>query len=124
MRSLKFVAVIAMCVLVLGLVASASQNKFGVADSRNINFSAPTRVGGVLLPKGDYTVRHTMEGENHIMVFKQVKTNKPTEAKVKCQLVPLAQKALRDEQTFTFNAAKERVLHTLIFKGDSAQHVF
>jgi len=118
MRSLKFVAVVAMCVLALGLVASASQNKFGVADSRDINFTAPTWVGGVLLPKGDYTVLHTMEGENHIMVFRRVKTNKPIEAKIKCQLVPLAQKAPRDEQAFTLNAAKERVLHTLVFRGD------
>ena len=124
MRSLKFVAVVAMCVLALGLVAGASQNKFGVADSRDINFTAPTWVGGVLLTKGDYTVLHTMEGENHIMVFKQMKANKPVEAKVRCHLVPLAQKALRDEQAFTLNAAQERVLHTLVFRGDLAQHVF
>ena len=124
MRSLKFVAVLALCALGLTVFASAKQNKFGVSDSRSIEITAPTRVGGVLLPQGDYKVLHTMEGENHIMVFKQLKTKTPAEARVKCQLVPLAKKADRDEQAFVVNAANERVLHTLVFKGDSAQHVF
>ena len=124
MRSLRFVAVIGVCVVALGLVASASQNKFGVADSRTINLTTPTRVGGVLLPQGNYKVRHTMEGQDHIMVFRQLDARKPVEARVKCQLVPLTKKADRDEQTFVLNAAKERVLHTLVFRGDTAQHVF
>jgi len=124
MRSLRFVAVIGVCVVALGLVASASQNKFGVADSRTINLTTPARVGGVLLPQGNYKVRHTMEGQDHIMVFRQLDARKPVEARVKCQLVPLTKKADRDEQTFVLNAAKERVLHTLVFRGDTAQHVF
>lgn len=124
MRSLRVVAVLALCALGLTVFASAKQNKFGVSDSRSIEITAPTRVGNVLLPQGNYKVLHTMEGENHIMVFKQLKTKTPAEARVKCQLVPLAKKADRDEQAFVVNAANERVLHTLVFKGDSAQHVF
>jgi hypothetical protein len=124
MRSVRFVAVLAIFILALSLLASATQNKFGVADSRNIAITAPTRVGGVLLPAGDYKVLHTMEGQDHIMVFKQLRAKKPVEAHVKCQLVPLAKRAERDEQAFVINAANERVLHTLVFKGDSAQHVF
>lgn len=124
MRSLRFIAVVAMCVLGLSLLATAKQNKFGVADVRNIEITAPTRVGNVVLPKGTYNVLHTMEGQDHIMVFTQVKTKQPAEARVKCQLVPLPKKAVRDEQAFVINAANERVLHTLVFKGDSAEHVF
>lgn len=124
MRSLKFVAVVAMCTLGLILLANASRNKFGVADSRNIQITAPTLVGGVLLPAGDYKVLHTMEGQDHIMVFTQLKAKKPAEVRVKCQLVPLAKRAERDEQGFTINAANERVLRSLVFKGDLAQHVF
>jgi hypothetical protein len=124
MRALKFVAVVGMCILGMSLLAIASRNQFGVADSRNIVITAPTLVGGVLLPKGSYQVLHTMEGQDHIMVFKQLKTKTPAEARVKCQLVPLPKKAERDEQVFVINAANQRVLHTLVFKGDSAQHVF
>ncbi len=123
MRSLKVLGVLAICFLALTF-AVAKQNQFGVADSRNVSFTAPTLVGDVILPAGEYKVIHTMEGENHIMVFKQVNAKKPAEAKIKCQLVPLTQKAQRDEQSFVFNAANQRVLHSMIFKGDSAQHVF
>jgi hypothetical protein len=124
MRSFRFVAVFAMCVLALSLFANAKENKFGVADSRVITFVAPTRIGGVLLPKGSYKVLHTMEGQNHVMVFTQLNGKNPVETKVKCQLVPLKNRADRDEQTFELNAAKERVLHSLVFRGDTAQHVF
>ena len=48
MRFLKVVSVVAMCVLGLSLLASASQNEFGVADTRNVTFSEPMRVGEVL----------------------------------------------------------------------------
>jgi len=124
MRSVKFMTVLGICVLGLSLIAIAKQNQFGVSDSRNIEITAPTRVGDVLLPQGNYRVSHTMEAQNHIMVFKQLNAKNPAEARVKCQLVPLPQKAVRDELTFLINASNERVLHTLIFKGDSAQHVF
>jgi|SRR5579862_7667283 len=123
MRSVKVIAVIAMCVLGLSLLAVA-KNQFGVADNRTIQITAPTRVGDVLLPEGMYKVEHTMQAQDHIMVFRQLNTKKPAEARVKCQLVPLTSKATRDEQAFLINAANERVLHTLTFKGDSAQHVF
>jgi len=124
MRSFKVLVVAAMCVFGLSLLAAATQNKFGVADSRNLTLTAPTLVGDVLLPAGDYKISHTMEGENHIMVFKQLNSKKPAEARVKCLLVPLAQKATRDEVGYGFNAANQRTLHSMVFKGDTAQHVF
>jgi hypothetical protein len=124
MRSLRLVAVFAICALGLSLLANASQNKFGVADSRNLQITSPTLVGTVLLPAGDYQVLHTMQGADHIMVFRQLRTRKPAEARVKCQLVPLTTKAQRDEQGFVINAANERVLHYLVFKGDLARHEF
>ena len=124
MRFLKFVAVVAMCVVGLSLLASAGDNKFGVADSRNITFTEPMRVGDTLLPTGDYQVLHTMDGDRHIMVFKQLNSKRPAEARVQCQLVPLQKKAERTETLYVLNAANQRVLHSLTFQGDSAQHVF
>jgi hypothetical protein len=124
MRFLKVVAVVALCVLTLATLASAGQNKFGVADSRNLTLTSPTRVGDTMLPQGEYRVLHTMEGENHIMVFKQLNTSKPVEARVKCNLVSLNKRAEENQTTYVLNAANERVLHSLVFKGDSAEHVF
>lgn len=116
--------VIAICVLGLSVLAGARTNSFGVADSHNITFSTAMRVGDVLLPKGEYQVLHTMEGQEHVMVFRQVNTKNPAEARVKCQMQSLSAKASRNEQTYTLNAANERVLQSLIFRGDFAQHVF
>jgi hypothetical protein len=65
-----------------------------------------------------------MDGDNHIMVFKQLRTKNPAEAKVKCTLVPLASKADQTQKSYVINAANERVLQTLVFRGDKAQHVF
>jgi len=124
MRSVKLVFAIAICVLGLVVLAGAAQNQFGGADSHKINFVTPIRVGDTLLPKGEYQVLHTMDGQQHVMVFKQIGTKKPVEAHVKCQLTSLQAKALRTEQTYVMNAANERVLRTLVFRGDSAEHVF
>lgn len=124
MRSLKLVVAIAICLLSVAVLANASHNQFGVANSRDVQFDNPVRVGTVLLPAGEYKVLHTMEGEDHIMVFKQQNTKKPAEVKVKCQLVKLASVATRTEKVYAVNDAKELVLRTLVFKGDSAQHVF
>ena len=124
MRFLKVLVVIAVCVLGTSLILSAGQNKYGVSDTRQLTFENPMRVGDALLPKGEYQVQHTMDGENHIMVFKQLRVSKPAEAHVKCQLVPLQAKAVTTEKTYVLNAAKERVLQSLVFRGDTAKHVF
>ena len=124
MRFLRIVTVLAVCVLGTSLILSAGQNKFGVMDTRQITFDNPMRVGDVVLPSGEYQVLHTMDGDTHIMVFKQLRTKNPAQSKVKCTLVPLAAKANQTQKTYVINAANERVLQTLVFRGDKATHVF
>jgi hypothetical protein len=89
-----------------------------------VSFVDPVRVGDTLLPKGDYEIRHTMKGEEHIMVFRQMRTSKPIEVSAKCTLVPLPEKASDTQTFYVMNAANERVLQELVFKGDSVKHVF
>ncbi len=124
MRFMKIMLVLGVCVMTLSLLASASENQFGVGDARQIKFDSPTWVGGTLLPSGTYQVLHTMQGESHIMVFEQKGGRKPAEVSVKCTLVPLQAKASRDEVTYLLNDKDERVLHALIFRGDKAIHQF
>jgi hypothetical protein len=124
MRSVKTVALVAVCVLALGALLFATQNKFGVADTQTVTFDEPIRVGTVVLPKGEYRVTHTMEGEEHIMVFTQLRVKEPVEARVKCTLVPLPTKAERTEKFYTHDANNQHVLEELTFRGDSAKHVF
>ncbi|MFZ0796431.1 MAG: hypothetical protein WCA13_00305 [Terriglobales bacterium] len=123
MRQMFAGIVILLCVFVLGTVSIAA-NQMGVADKYQVSFTQNVRVADTLLPKGDYEIRHVMEGSNHIMVFRQLRTKKPVEVRAKCTLVPLGSKADRDEKAYTLNAANELVLQELVFKGDRAKHVF
>src|ERR1700757_445715 len=124
MRNLKITALFFALILCLSSMLQAATNKYGVADVRKITLTAPTRVGDVLLPQGDYEVRHMMEAENHIMVFQQLGASKPAQARVKCNLVALKEKADQTQMIYESNGANERVLRTLRFRGDLAEHVF
>ncbi len=124
MQSSKILVLLIASVLGMAVLATAANNKFGVADFHKVNFLNRVRVGEVVLPQGDYEVRHVMEGENHVMVFHRVGGGKTVDARVKCELVPLAQKASQTQRTYVTNAAKEPVLHELVFAGETAKHVF
>jgi hypothetical protein len=125
MRGMKFAALVApICILMACVVVAAEQNKFGVADTYQMSFTQNVRVADVMLPQGSYEIRHVMEGPEHIMVFRQLGTKKPVEVRAKCTLVPLPDTAKNDERKYLLNAADERVLRELVFKGDRAKHVF
>ena len=122
MRKAYVVAIFAL-IFLLSLFAVAGQNSTVLADTYRVNFTDNIRVADTVLPKGDYEIRHVMEGQNHIMVFHQLKSKRPAEVRAKCTLVPLAGKATEDQKIYTLNAG-ERVLNELIFKGDTVKHVF
>jgi hypothetical protein len=123
MRS-KFAGIlIVMCIFILGAVSTA-ENKLAIADTYKVNFSEQVRVADTLLPKGNYEIRHVMEGSNHIMVFRQLGTKKPVEVRAKCTLVPLSSKAIESQTIYVLNAANQRVLQELVFRGEEAKHVF
>jgi hypothetical protein len=124
MYLIRLAAVILVCVVGFTLFATASQNELGVADTSKVTFTEPTRVGDTLLPAGDYEVLHSMKGSQHIMTFRQLYTGHPAGVQVQCQLVPLSKKAERTEQVFVLSASNQRVLQSLTFKGDLAQHQF
>ena len=117
-----FVAIMAM-IVILGATTLlvAKDNTMGVANRRDITFSAPTVVAGTLLPSGEYKVLHEIEGNTHYMIFKQI--NGKAEVKAKCNLVPLTEKAKTTEQRYTANRKNERVLAEMTFRGDTAKHV-
>src|SRR5437660_12026010 len=81
MRNLKSTALFFALILCLSSMLQAATNKYGVADVRKFTLTAPTRVGDVLLPPGNYEGRHVMEAENHMMVYKQLDTNQPADAR-------------------------------------------
>jgi len=123
MQTLKALVLVVVCVWMVAVVASAGEN-LGIANSQRISFSGNVRIGDVVLPQGDYEIKHVMEGTDHIMVFQRVSSGKPVTARVKCSLVQLSEKSKTTEKRYTLNAANEQVLQELVFRGDSAKHVF
>jgi len=119
----RMFVVVTAVIVVLGAatLVAAKDNPMGIAQKQEISFTAPTVVGGSLLPAGDYKVLHEMQGTTHIMVFKQI--NGKAEAKAKCNLVPLNEKAKTTEQRYTENAKNERVLIEMTFRGYTSKHV-
>ena len=107
MRSLK-VAGIMLVVVALASIAMAGPNSMGIKDVSKVTFVAPIRVGTTLLPAGDYVVRHTMEGEEHIMVFQSENSKK----------------ADHNQTVYSLDANNVRTLQELVFRGDTAKHVF
>jgi hypothetical protein len=120
-QKLRIVALLAMIAIVACVSLAAKDNTMGIADKQSITFTAPTFVGGTLLPAGTYTVVHQMNGTTHVMEFTQ--NNGKAQAKANCTLVPLKTKAPRTEQVYTINAKNERVLQEMTFAGETATHV-
>ena len=123
MRQVFVGILVLMCVLLVASTAVAN-NPMGIADKYEVTFPEKVLIAGTMLPKGNYQIDHVMEGSDHIMVFHQLGVKKPAEVRAKCTLVPLGAKATQDQKTYVVNAANERVLQQLVFKGDLAAHVF
>ena len=103
------------------VMAVAADNNLGIKEVNRVKFDNPVRIGTANLPAGEYVVRHTMQGEEHVMVFRRQIGN--DEFKVKCTLVPLAQKAPQTQTIYEI-AGNDRIVQELVFRGDKAKHVF
>jgi|SRR5579872_713173 len=119
MRSSKMLGV---ALVFLSAVAMASENKMGIHEVSRVTFDTPVRIASTVLPAGSYIVRHTMEGEEHVMAFELVGHKQLF--KVKCTLVPLTHKAPKDESVTETSSGNEKILRELTFRGDTAKHVF
>lgn len=103
------------------VAAMAADNKLGIREVYEVTFSSPVRIGTTVLPEGQYVVRHKMEGQEHLMIFQQQKSSQTYTTK--CTLVPLPKKAEQTQSVFEVTA-NDRVLKELVFRGDTAKHVF
>ena len=120
----KRMFVVLLAALLVGgatLLTATDNSMAGVALKQEITFTGPTVIGGTLVPAGDYKVTHQMQGTEHIMIFKQI--GGKAEAKAKCNLVPLTEKARTTEQRYNENAKNEHVLVEMTFRGDTSKHV-
>ena len=119
---MRFFKLLGLLLLGFCAVAVASGNKLGIHDVSRITFTTPVRIGAEVLPAGEYIVRHTMQGEEHTMAFERV--GRKEAVRVKCTLVSLDRKADQDRTVYEITSTNEKVLRELIFRGDTAKHVF
>ena len=111
-------ALLLMTVLGLGTMMWAQQAA-GFKATRTVMLSEQAKVGTHVLAAGEYRVTHTMEGAEHIMVFKKGKQ----EYRVKCNMEPLQAKANNTQFFYNNDASGQRVLQAMIFQGDTVRHV-
>lgn len=111
-------ALLLLTLLGLGIMVWA-EGPVGFKGTRTVVLSEQAKVGTQVLPAGQYRVTHAMEGSEHIMVFKQGKQ----EYRVKCTMEPLSAKADADQFWFDTDASGERVLQSMVFRGDTVRHV-
>lgn len=111
-------ALLLLTLLGLGTMIWAQQAA-GFKGTRTVTLSEQARVGTELLPAGEYKLTHTMEGAEHIMVFKQGKQ----EYRVKCNLEPLNAKADATQAWYEADASGQRLLQAIVFRGDTVKHV-
>jgi hypothetical protein len=123
---MKKSALILVLLFVVASLMSFAGTMPKIAERQTITFNNPMVLGTTELPAGTYTVQHQMNGEEHLMIFRQndVPKNKAVEVKVKCNLVPLEGKAKRTERRYVQNAKSQNVLTEITFQGDEAKHVF
>jgi hypothetical protein len=118
---MRFFKVLTTVLLALCAMAIASEKNLGIHNVASVSFDSAVRVGTTVIPAGDYTVRHTMDGQDHVMTF--TRNGKKDVYKVKCTLVALEKKAPQDQQIIEISG-NEKVLRELIFRGDTSKHVF
>jgi hypothetical protein len=117
-KTMRKTAFLLLTVLGLGMMLWAEQPA-GFKGTRTVVLTEKAKVGTQVLPAGEYRVTHAMEGAEHIMVFKQGKQ----EYRVKCNMEPLSVKASADQVWFDKDASGNRVLQSMVFRGDTVRHV-
>ncbi len=124
----KFLYAVLIRILILLLILTALPLLLGAQDIapdwvRSLQLSSPVQIGELRLPPGEFTVRHTMEGDRHMLIFQQ-KNKGAQQFRVFCTLVQLPGKAANNEQLYRHGPAGEWILVGLIFKGDKVEHRF
>lgn len=118
----KGVLMAMVCVMVvLGLTVAVSAQS-GIEKTQRATFDEAIKVQGQVVPAGHYTIDHVMEGQKHVMVFKQV-GGAHQEFRFACNVVQLPSKAKQSTRLYD-TATGSKVLKAMTFAGDNYEHVF
>jgi hypothetical protein len=118
---MRKIAIVLLGIFLLTVMVSAEQPMVNW-KSKEVKLSAETHVGAIVLPAGEYRVKHEMEASNHIMVF-TLQGRETKSFRIPCTLTPRETKAQRDEQHFR-TENNQKVMTSMVFAGDNVTHTF
>ncbi len=116
-QGLKVLAILAVVAIAISALAADVP---GVGRTYDLTVVNPVKVGSTTLQAGDYRVKHVMEGDKHIMVFK---LDGKEVVRVNCTMQPVEKRAENTMQEVT-TANGGRVLTAVTFAGEKVKHVF
>lgn len=103
-----------------------------VGRSERFQIGSPVRVGDKLLKPGRYEVRHLIEGDNHLIVFRKVKLgyrNNFGEQKLGDEVARVTSKIIFADKKIGDikfvagkNSAGERTITEVVIKGEKIKH--
>ena len=98
-----------------------------------LRLSEPVWVGNVRLKDRMYHVKHVIEGEKHLLVFKSVTLRAGYQegfmwegkevARLECRVEPVEKSTSNTKVQFGRNAAGERVIEEIQIAGEKVKHV-
>lgn len=109
-------------ITISGLLYAQHVEHLRVGKKGDIHLIAQTKLGDTVLKAGTYKVQHTIEGQDHVVVFKG--TDGKEVARLKCKLEPLNKKAAYTAVTISTNAAGEKEITQIQVSGEDAKHIF
>ena len=119
MRSNRVLVGLLLALMVVAVSVAAGAQ--GFAKTQRVTFDEAIKIQGQLIPAGNYTIDHQMDGQKHIMVFKQTSGGRQ-EFRFACNMVQLPSKAKQTLKVYD-TASGTRVLKSMTFAGDTYEHV-
>ena len=133
-------ALAAMLVMAItfSLPASAQDKKatpeFTIGNKGEIHFNVPVKAGSAVLEPGMYQVQHVVEGNDHVVTFREMQmpagyrhgntpVSKVVAVSLACNIEP-ADKVSNRKVTLRTNKAGEKEIAALQIAGENFKHLF
>jgi hypothetical protein len=151
MKTIRIIATLALFVLAVGAfrlaaLAQDSQGQQGKANQKGkpaedftigkkgeVHFNIQVKAGGVVLKPGMYQVQHTVEGSEHVVIFKEMEMPAGYKmgntlvgkevARIKCKVEPVTKKVSNTKITLRTNAAGEKEIAEVQVAGEAFKHL-
>ena len=139
-KTITTIALLTMTIALLNLAVAAQDHQAHhqnaeviIGKKGQVHFTQNVKVGTTVLKAGMYEVQHLVEGNNHVVVFKEVSMqagfkhgNTPVGnevARIKCQVEPIKKAVNNTKITLRTNAAGEKEVAEVQVAGEAFKHL-